>query len=221
MKSIDIFTIQYVDINIKKSEARLFRGYFGNKFKDKDLMHNHIDEKHVIYRYPLVQYKVIDNNPFLIGVEDGADLLKQEQVFLEDELLIGSKTFISNEQKIVSEKCLFGESDKIIKYKFETPWMCLNQSNISKYNKLDDIEKEDFLKRMLIGNILSLSKGLKYNVEKEIKVRLNVDEEIVHFKGNKMVGFTGEFYVNFEIPDYMALGKSISRGFGTIKKIIK
>ena len=219
MIDVNIFKIQYMDINIKKSEARLFRGYFGNKFKDIDQMHNHIDEKQVIYRYPLIQYKVIDRNPFLLGIESGADILKDRQIFLEDEMIIGNKKLISNEQKIESEKYLFGESDNIIKYKFVTPWMCLNQSNISKYNKLDDIEKEDFLKRMLIGNILSLSKGLKYTVEKEIKVRLNVKEEVLHFKGNKMAGFIGEFYVNFEIPDYMALGKGISRGFGTIQKV--
>ena len=35
-----------------------------------------------------------------------------------------------------------------------------------------------------------------------------------------MKGFVGEFYTNFQIPDNFALGKSISRGFGTIKSIV-
>ena len=29
-----------------------------------------------------------------------------------------------------------------------------------------------------------------------------------------MLGFLGTFSVNFEIPDYWGIGKSVSRGFG-------
>jgi len=31
--------------------------------------------------------------------------------------------------------------------------------------------------------------------------------------------FIGTFSVNFEIPDYWGIGKSVSRGFGPVKKI--
>jgi hypothetical protein len=34
-----------------------------------------------------------------------------------------------------------------------------------------------------------------------------------------MKGFKGTFAVNFELPDYIGLGKSVSRGFGTIKRV--
>ena len=34
-----------------------------------------------------------------------------------------------------------------------------------------------------------------------------------------MLGFFGTFSVNFEIPDYWGIGKSVSRGFGTVKKV--
>ena len=34
-----------------------------------------------------------------------------------------------------------------------------------------------------------------------------------------VIGFLGTFQVNFDFPDYIGLGKSVSRGFGTIKKI--
>ena len=33
-----------------------------------------------------------------------------------------------------------------------------------------------------------------------------------------MLGFLGTFSVNFEIPDYWGIGKSVSRGFGTVKR---
>lgn len=38
-------------------------------------------------------------------------------------------------------------------------------------------------------------------------------------KGTPMLGFLGDFSVNFEIPDYWGIGKSVSRGFGTVKRV--
>ena len=34
-----------------------------------------------------------------------------------------------------------------------------------------------------------------------------------------MLGFFGTFSVNFEIPDYWGIGKSVSRGLGTMKRV--
>jgi len=34
-----------------------------------------------------------------------------------------------------------------------------------------------------------------------------------------MLGFLGKFSVNFEIPDYWGIGKAVSRGFGTVKRV--
>jgi hypothetical protein len=38
-------------------------------------------------------------------------------------------------------------------------------------------------------------------------------------KGMPMLGFLGSFSVNFVIPDYWGIGKSVSRGFGTVKRV--
>jgi hypothetical protein len=32
-------------------------------------------------------------------------------------------------------------------------------------------------------------------------------------------GFLGTFSVNFSTPDYWGIGKSVSRGFGTVKRV--
>ena len=67
-----------------------------------------------------------------------------------------------------------------------------------------------------------MSKSLGFIVEQEIKLKsINFREKKVFLKGNPMLGFLGTFSVNFEIPDYWGIGKSVSRGFGTVKKIIE
>jgi hypothetical protein len=50
------------------------RGFFAKKYSCEELMHNHGENGH-IYRYPLVQYKVIDGIPTLIGLGQGSNLI--------------------------------------------------------------------------------------------------------------------------------------------------
>jgi len=47
---------------------------------------------------------------------------------------------------------------------------------------------------------------------------LSLQEHKTLLKSTPMLGFLGTFSVNFEIPDYWGIGKSVSRGFGTVKR---
>ena len=181
-------------------------------------MHNHKDDK-FIYRYPHIQYKVLNNNPVLLGIEDGAKIIQENDIFLDDVIKIGQQEFESNQREISLKKVKLGVSDEIIKYKFITPWIALNQNNISKYKNSNNVDKEEILKKILVGNIISMSKGLDYTVKEKIHCWINLKEKEVIIKGIKHIGFVGEFKVNFDIPDYLGLGKSVSKGFGTIKKV--
>jgi hypothetical protein len=40
----------------------------------------------------------------------------------------------------------------------------------------------------------------------------------VYSKGIPLIGFEGMFQTNFNLPDYFGIGKSVSRGFGTVRK---
>ena len=125
-------------------------------------------------------------------------------------------------QQLFQQEVLFGDSLVKSFYSFLTPWLALNEANYDRYQGAGLGERRDMLRRILIGNILSMSKGLGYVVTEEIKVsKLDVYpvKEPVWLKGVRMVGFKGAFAVNFELPDYMGLGKSVSRGFGMIKRV--
>ena len=67
--------------------------------------------------------------------------------------------------------------------------------------------------------MISRCKGVVYTVKEKVKCWLNFKGKEVIKKGIKHIGFVGEFKVNFDIPDYLGLGKSVSKGFGTIKKV--
>ena len=76
------------------------------------------------------------------------------------------------------------------------------------------------LEKILVGNIISMSKGLRYTVQDPIQANIiKIKEVRTSLKGTPMLGFLGTFSVNFYIPDYWGIGKSVSRGFGTVKRV--
>lgn len=201
-------------------KAEKIRGFFASKFKEYILTHQHKSDGSFLYKYPLIQYKIINNTPYLIAIEDGCDVINN----IYDKY---SKIRIENFYYAIIEKSIIvkcenlGLSKKEYSYEFLTPWLALNEKNFKKYMEIEEEkDKKEFLNKILTGNIISLSKSLGYTVEKVIEAKILKFKEVpVKLKGVKMIGFLGSFRVNFEIPDYFGLGKSVSRGFGTIKKI--
>ncbi|MBI4650171.1 hypothetical protein HY745_02585 [Candidatus Desantisbacteria bacterium] len=196
------------------------RGYISNQFPQYDILHNHKDVGKFIYLYPRIQYRIIKEEGYIIGIEEGSNLVqligsKIETITLKDEIHKILK------KQITSEDVQFGITDSVITYSFIKPWLALNEKNYSDFIHVRTKKDKDvILKNILTGNLLSISKSLGYIVEQQINVTsLNLSETDSFLKGTPMLGFLGTFSVNFEIPDFWGIGKSVSRGFGTVKKL--
>ncbi len=55
-------------------------------------------------------------------------------------------------------------------------------------------------------------------VESNIDITLNTKDEYIIQRDTDIAGFFGSFYINFQIPQFLGLGKSVTRGFGTVKQ---
>ncbi len=212
--------ISFPQIRLSTRDGHKLRGYFARLFgEESDLFHNHDDTtKRDIYRYPLIQYKVVNKVPMLVGLDEGATLLIQHFLKIE-QIEIEGLLFPVFQKDMKSEECLVGVRDVLHSYRFVNPWMALNQKNFKKYIGLNEADKKKKLETILIGNILTFFKAIDYFEKKKILISLNGIKEIpVNFKNEKMIGFTGEFTTNVALPDYIGLGKSVARGFGTIIK---
>jgi len=64
-----------------------------------------------------------------------------------------------------------------------------------------------------------MAKGLGVVIEKKLSVNTMLEQEPVRFKGVELTGFTGSFQVNLQMPEYIGIGKGVSQGFGTIRRI--
>lgn len=202
-----------------EESPHLLRGFFANKFKEYVLLHQHLTKNKFIYKYPYIQYKNIDSNPVIIGIKEGVDVLRE--VYDKYEALeLSGHIYEIVEKYIEIKEENFGLNKEQIFYSFLTPWLALNEKNYEKYHKLGTFKKrKELLESILIGNIISMSKSLGYTVPEPIRADIKHLKEVhTSLKGTPMLGFLGNFSVNFEIPDYWGIGKSVSRGFGTIKK---
>lgn len=222
--SIPITTVTFPEIALRTRDAHKLRGYFGNVFREHSpLLHNHFEadagtELRYRYAYPLVQYKVINRVPTLVGLGEGAQLLVE--LFLKIRTLdIDGREYPILSKHINHQQATVEVGNALNKYRFETLWMPLNQTNHVEYVNADESKQQALLQRILQNNILAFLKGVgAYQPDlPRLMILLNVQSQTTtQFKNQTMLAFTGDFVVNATLPDGIGLGKSVARGFGSI-----
>jgi len=199
-------------------DAAKLRGFIAKHYRQVTDFHHHQDDR-FDYNHPLIQYKVIGGHSFIIGIKRGAILLRLIDLF--EKIVLCGDEYLVKDQNLVIKPTEVSGSEQNIRYQFLTPWLALNESNYQKYNQLGRwVKRKELLEKILIGNIISMSKGLGYTVPAPIEAKIIKLKEVqTSLKSTPMLGFLGTFSVNFEIPDYWGIGKSVSRGFGTVKRV--
>lgn len=198
-----------------------FRGFIASLFPDNPLLHHHLNNsnnpKGFVYTYPKVQYKIIDETPIVLGIGEAGEIVRT--ISNVDYLNLKGEKYLVTDKKLIEQDSNFGLTEGMLFYKFLTPWLALNEENFRHYQKRDEQERKRQLEAIIIRNIQAIAKSLGYVIMDKLTATVNVHEISTSLKGTPMLGFLGTFAVNFEIPDYWGIGKSVSRGFGTIKRI--
>lgn len=202
-----------------KNETSKLRGYIGREFEKYPILHNHYGNAKFLYSYPLVQYQIIDGQASILGINEGIDVLNEIAPKIK-ELRLGDSFYRIEDYIIYEKEYNVNASNTEYQYKFLTPWLALNTNNYQQYkNTREWKERKIMLNKILVGNILSMSKGLGIIVNRRIHVKSNLQNCPTEYKAVNMLGFSGEFKVNFKIPDFFGFGKGVSQGFGTVVKI--
>lgn len=216
MKKIRSLLVRF-DAEIQANQLSAFRGAIAKKVGwENELFHNHKSDGGFLYRYPLIQYKRIGGKPAILCLEEGVDdlhLLFQQRDWSIS--LIGNKMPLKIDE-LNLRSVVFQVWDQIFNYRLYN-WVGLNPKNHEKYKQLKPEERPDFLKRILIGNIISLAKGIQWDVDKQIVLSVDdiVSEHLVQVKGVPLQAFHLNFSCNVSLPPFIGLGKSTSLGFGT------
>jgi len=196
------------------------RGALAGLYREWSIMHQHLGRQY-LYQHPLVQYKVIEGIPMVVGLGVGAELLAALQP---------PRRLVLNHVPVEFRDChqIAGiyEPDFSTPHRFyfATPWLALNESNYARYRELEVHERHQAIREMLqsilIGNILSFAKGLGLSVL--TRLQASVDQwyaEPVRAKqkaSGLLAGFAASGVITFSAPPLWGFGKQSSRGNGVM-----
>ena len=200
-------------------EVEFFRGAVINELNDKEILfHNHLpNNEGYRYSYPLIQYKRISGRAAIFCIGPGTDAIGKFFFDSDMELRIGNRKESFEVDNINAYRTAIGIEEGLTRYSISN-WLALNHNNYARYNRLESIsEKSTFLEQILIGNILSLAKGLDLFLDRQVECKLTQLSEpgTTLYKGTKLTVFDAEFLTNMVLPDYIGLGKGVSIGYGT------
>ena len=167
-------------------------------------------------KYPLIQYKVIRGAPLIVAVNEGCDILWDVYDKLEE--INEMSPWKITERRIIEKKAELGPLEEKVRYRFLTPWLTVKENEIGKDIKTNTKQRNSALATILESNFLAISRNFNIPVDMNLEVSLNTKDEYIVQKDTEVAGFFGSFYINFELPQFLGLGKSVTRGFGTVKQ---
>ena len=192
------------------------KGVFMKQFSDEKIVPFLNGKLRNKYLYPRVQVKILNEQIYIVGIKEGVNPV----LSLIDNIRsfnFGNITINIEKYDIEENKDQFITTEKLLRYKFITPWIALNKSTGGKYRFLTDQEKSLFLNQLLGKNLLFIAKELGFDIKNKIFTKVSVNNLIPEkIDENGWGAFTGEFKTNFLLPSYIGLGNGITRGFGTL-----
>ena len=219
--------IRYLSISFESdlrfAETNAFRGaIIAQTNRQSSLFHNHQTDTTYFYRYPLIQYKTVRRKATIICINEGADDIHYLLGKKEIELDIHATRRLFEIGEIHQHYVQIQTWDKSFTY-FLNRWLPLNQQNYAAYKQLNNpLEQLQFLERILRSNLISLAKGIGWQVEQEIFIRI---DEIINLQWlpykdkQKLLAFNIRFQSNVSLPDFIGIGKGSSIGFGVVKQL--
>ena len=192
------------------------KGVFMKQFSDEKVVPFLNGKLRNKYLYPRVQVKILNEQIYIVGIKEGINpVLSLIDNF--NSFNFGNITINIEKYDIEENKDQFITTEKLLRYKFITPWIALNKSTGGKYRFLTDQEKPLFLNQLLGKNLLFIAKELGFDIKNKIFTKVSINNLIPEkIDENGWGAFTGEFKTNFLIPSYIGLGNGITRGFGTL-----
>lgn len=200
--------------SIKTITPGMLRGFLAHLFTHISEFHHHSDNP---YHYPLIQYKRINEKLSVVGIKEFAKIVSHSISNLDHITTVTEKIPLNN---VEIKNSSYQLKPRLERYTFVSPWLALNEKNYAKFRNIKQNDKKPFLEKILVGNILSMFKGLGIFVDYEIGVIITKFKSMpVIIHNNEFAGIYAEFLSNTLLPDYLGLGKSITKGMGTIKNI--
>ena len=99
-------------------------------------------------------------------------------------------------------------------------WQAINQKDYRAYQQLEGLsDRYRFLDEKLVKNIVAFGLGIGWKTEIPIKAKVVHlrNEKWIRYKGQQVLSFDLTFKCNVALPEYIGLGKGVSKGLGVLR----
>ena len=125
------------------------------------------------YLYPRVQVKILNEQIYLIGIHEGVEsIISLIEKF--DILDFGNIRFEIQKSDIEKYSNQFIPSEGLIRYRFITPWVALNQKTGGRYRFITNQQKSSYLNKLLGHNIVFISNELGIGFKEKVFTKINM-----------------------------------------------
>ena len=204
-----------------------FRSFINHQLNHaNDWFHNHAEQKNsVIYRYPRIHYRNINGTAGIFGIKEGYVALNE---LLSEKLDLFPPKFQEFVRK--ENRTAIALMDSVQTYQLHH-WLALNLTKNRdgsllnremKFEELNTIsEKKEMLRSILVAQLLSFCREMGIELPQG-----GIFVEILHFHSTGkhtivsetgtafFTGFQATYRSNLLLPDNVAFGKAVSKGFG-------
>ncbi len=221
MKKIRLLHVVF-NTEIEAHEIAAFRGAIVEKVGPEHILfHNHLSNNEFVQSYPLIQYKRVGRKPSIMCFEQGVDEMYRFFVNKDWNMIMAGRELNLSVSSLNLKEYTLRITKDILKYRISN-WLALNKENYAEFDKITALsDRVAKLESILTGNILSFAKGIDWQIEDKINLKLaNISQpKILSYKGVGLTGFDAEFTANIFLPNYLGLGKGVSHGFGAVKQL--
>ena len=170
------------------------------------------------YRYPLIQYRVRQGKASLFAINEGVPALQQVLATNDWNIIWqGKPTALQVEDLRMNEHYL-RTTPQPHRYKM-FKWIALTADSFQEWETNKNmIQRTMLLQKKLENHLIGLFKGLQWDWQERIEVSLELVRKVqpMQVHGVKLLAFDIEFSTNVLLPTGIAIGKSVSHGFGWI-----
>jgi hypothetical protein len=224
---IAVVRLIWIDPNPGPPAPRLLRGAIADRFRGNALFHQHGSEG-LVYRYPRIQYRWDHSGAAVIGFGDGVQSL-MDLPWPGLSLRLGSRFLTVLDAECSLRRHVVKPTDRLIRYRFGSPWIPFNQDNIPRYRAMSPEEQAAERDRLAVAGLLIGLRGLGVGIsfrlyasfESRASQRASFESRAsqrCEYKNLSLTGFRGTLLANLDLPDGMAIGRAVSHGYGWLTR---
>lgn len=219
-QATNLLSIRF-DISLEREQLPAFRGALLEQIpRTFSHFHNHEQSGKTIYRYPRIQYKLRAGKPQILclgqGIAEAEESLLQQDVW---ELTMRGKPLRAEIMEVCRRKYYLDSVEEADQYYRIVNWQALNQQNFETFMETERLmDQVSMLENIMINNVISFAKSVHWDVPRGIRIEFLdwLKPRSLDYKGIQMKGFNLTFRSNLLLPEWIGLGKGVSRGMGML-----